>query len=125
MSEANGREEQWKQRALLFRDAYREKFSEVVALEIQKMDLIARGTDVVLHRQNERLRERLMEACGERNRLRELSKELLNVLLGEYGGWRGAELLDAAAAHCDDSALADLLRARAEDERKATAKAME
>jgi hypothetical protein len=40
-----------------------------------------------------------------------------------YGGWIGPELLDAAADHCDDSAIADLLRARAQSDRAAIAKA--
>jgi len=40
-----------------------------------------------------------------------------------YGGWIGPELLNAAADHCDDSAIADLLRARATADRAAIAKA--
>lgn len=40
-----------------------------------------------------------------------------------YGGWTGPELLEAAADHCDDSAIADLLRERAKADRAAIARA--
>ena len=61
----------WRKRAWRFRDAYHEQFGVAQALEIQKMQLEAYGTDRTLLLQNESLRKKLLEVCRERNELQD------------------------------------------------------
>jgi hypothetical protein len=61
--------DKWKRRAKLFQEAYRDADFRALALEIQKMQLEALGTDKVTAMQNKHLLKKLISVCVERNEL--------------------------------------------------------
>lgn len=73
--------DKWKRRAKRFQRAYRDADFERLALEIQNLDLRAHGADQVTARNNESLRKKLLEVCGERNALRmKLAKQIAKAM---------------------------------------------
>ena len=76
----NGLLDKWRKRARLFRDAHNAKEVEVMALEIQKLDLLAHGADKVSQMQAESLRGKLVAVVRERNAARAQRDALLDIL---------------------------------------------
>jgi len=76
-AEQRERIEQLQRRVKIFQEGYRDKAFEVIALDIQILDIKATGYDARMERNFEKMKRRCLVAIEERNEARATSIELL------------------------------------------------